>query len=210
MAEFTLIWKNTDLMTSTNSLSETALYRYKSVGGTYINAGFTPANNLNTDVNTVDSPVLDNNRVVEFKISTNCTASGPTDNDNGVQEAMEFNAILPTITKTDSSSNITIDVTNTDINKARFTLRKSIDNSIVSQVIVDKIGTSITLNKTGLDYNTNYYWQTELYSVLNNVEIKSSDMDYVGKPFSPYPFTTNNPPVCDPVTSLTVTSIEII
>jgi hypothetical protein len=90
-------------------------------------------------------------------------------------------------------------------------LRKALDNSIVgTPTIINKTGSSISFSSSFLDSNTNYYWQIELYSIVNNIEVVSSNSDYVGSSFSPYPFKTDPPAICDPVTSLTVSSIEVV
>ncbi len=209
MSQFTLDWDNTALLATGNTIGQRAVYRYKSVGGAFISTGFTPDNDLADSVDSVDSPVLDDNKVIEFKIQTLCEVSGPTDNDNGIQEVIDFAEIIPEIGKDDSSSEIEINVTNLDITKARFTLRKASDNSLVTSTVVNKSVNTIALTKTGLTFLTNYYWQIELYAIVNTIEVISSYLEYIGTPFSPYPFTTDAPPVCDPVTAMDVTSVEI-
>lgn len=209
MSQFTLIWNNSALLVSSNALTQTAEYRYRLVGGAYISTGFSPTNPLAKAATTTDSPTLDDNKVIQFKIQTDCTTGGPSDNDNGLQEVINFIEIIPTITKTDTTANITIDATGTDITKARLTLRKASDNSIVDQIIVNKVSNNIIRPITGLSYSTNYYWQVEFYANVNSIEVLSSAPSYNGVVFSPYPFTTNAPAVCDPVTSVTVTSVEV-
>lgn len=206
MSQFTLRWDNTDVNASTNSINQKLQYRYKSVGGLFIDSTI-----IDKTVNTVDSPILNDNKIIEFKVQCLCTANGPTDNDNGIIENIGFVCINPTITKTDIQSTITLDVTGLDITKARFTLKKSSDNSLIGlPVIVDKVGTTIATTQTGLVTATNYYWQIELYANINNTEVKSSDLGFLEIPCSPYPFITNNPPTCSPVTAITVASIEIV
>lgn len=210
MSQFTLNWNAGDLVGNTNCISQSALYRYRLVGGSFISTGFSPANPLATTAITVDSPTLNENQVIQFEIQVGCTLSGPSYNDNGIQEVIEFAEIVPTITETDNSSTITIDATNTDITKAKFTLRKSSDNSIVgTPTVITKSGSSISYTQSSLNYSTNYYWQVETYATVNSIEVVSSDPVYVGSPFSPYPFTTSAPAVCNPTTSLTVSSIEM-
>lgn len=208
--QFTLIWDNSAVLASSNATGQRALYRYKTVGGAFISIGFTPTNDLAKSVSTVDSPVLDDNKVIQFETASLCTSGGPTPNDNGIQEVIEFAAITPVITKDDVSSTITLITTGLDITKAKFTLRKSSDNTIVgTPVVVNVVSSSAATISTGLVYSTNYYWQVELYAIVNSVEVISSNFSYIGSAFSPYPFTTNAPAVCNPVTSVTVTSIEI-
>lgn len=211
MAQFTLIWNNASLLANANDISQQALYRYKQIGGNYISTGFTPANDLAKTVSTVDSPILNDNKVIQFKTTALCTSGGPVDNDNGIQEAIEFSEVIPTIAHTDNSSSISLDVTGLDITKARLTLRKSSDNTIVgAAIIANNINNTIQASQNGLVYSTNYYWQVELYATVNNIEVKSSDIDYRGSLFSPYPFMTNAPAVCNPATAVTVSSIEIV
>lgn len=209
MSQFTLLWDNTKLLLNSNNINQRALYRYRLVGGAFISTGFSPSNDLATSVNTVDSGVLDNNKVVQFKITELCTASGPTDNDNGIQEGIEFEAITPTLTQTETTGTIVVPLASTDITKVRITLRKSSDNTIVSVNVVNNLANAATYVQTGLVGSTAFYWQIELFATVNNVEMVSSSTLYYGTIYSPYPFTTNAPSVCDPVTSVVVSSIEI-
>jgi hypothetical protein len=203
MAQFTLSWNNADVVASSNVINSRALYRYKTVGGVFVNTGFTPSNDLSKTVITVDSPVLDDNKIVEFKVQSICTVNGPTDNDNGIKELIGFLCIVPTITKTETTGTIVISTVGLDITKVKFTLRKASDDTIVgTPTTVNVVASSASDTKTGLVGATNYYWQTELYATVSNVEVKSQIC-------SPYPFTTDTPPVCDPLTNFTITSIEI-
>lgn len=211
MSQFTLEWITDDIVNNTNCLTQTAMYRYRLVGGAYISAGFNPSNPLAKSVSTTDSPILDNNKVIQFRIETECAASGPSYNDDGVEENIEFAEIIPTVSKTENTATASLDVTGTDITKAKFTLRKASDNSIVGiPTIVNRVNDAISFSQSSLSSNTNYYWQIELYATVNNVELVSSNSDYIGTAFSPYPFSTDAPAVCNPVTSLTVTSIEVV
>jgi hypothetical protein len=208
--QFTLSWSNTALEASSNSLNQRALYRYRTVGGAFISTGFTPANDMATSVNSATSPSLDDNKVVQFEVETICTINGPAINDNGIQEVIGFACITPTITETDTTSGVSINVTGLDIIQARFTLRKSTDNTIVGSPIVASVsGTTISTSVTGLTASTNYYWQVELYAIVNGVTVISSSSDYLGAPCSPYTFTTSAPAVCAPVTAAAVSSIEV-
>lgn len=210
MSQFTLNWNNSSLVGSSNSLTQRAVYRFKMIGGVFVSDNFTPPNDLDLLANTVDSPILPNNVIIEFKIQTICTVSGPTDNDNGIQEVIEFAEIIPTIVHSYNDSSIGIDVTGTDITQARFTLRRSSNNTIVgTSIVANVIANSITANIGSLVYSTNYYWEVELYTTINYMVVISSSSNYVGSPYSPYPFTTDTPPLCDPVTAITVTSVEV-
>lgn len=212
MAQFTLNWDNTAVLAHPNSTGQRASYRQKSVGGAWITVGFTPTNDLPKTATTTDSPnSLLTNVVYEFKIESLCTVGGPTINDNGIREAIEFACITPVTGVTETTSTITLDVTGLDITKARFTLRKASDNTIVyGPTTVNRIGDSIMLQAVGLTGSTNYYWQVELYATVNLIEVISSQVNYLGVVCSPYPITTDAPAICDPITSLSVSSIEIL
>jgi len=208
--QFNLLWINTKVQASSNSISQRALYRYKAVGGAFISTGFTPSNDLATSASTTVSPVLDSNKVVQFEVETICTINGPAINDNGIQEAIGFVCLTPTIVKTDTTSSISIDVTGLDITKARFTLRKSSDNTVLGTPIISNVASNTIFGSiTGLVASTNYYWQIELYATVNTLEVISSGTDFLGAPCSPYPFTTNAPAVCPPITAATISSIQI-
>lgn len=211
-AQFTLNWDNTAVLAHPNSTGQRVSYRQKSVGGAWITAGFTPANDLATNVNSADTPnsLLDN-VVYEFKVENLCSEGGPTINDNGVREAIEFACITPDTDQDFESASISINLTGTDITKVRFTLKRASDNTIIAgPTVVNRVANAASFNVTGLVPETNYYWQVELYANVNNIEVISSQVAYLGQPCSPYPFTTDENPVCNPVTSLDVSSVEIV
>jgi len=211
MAQFKLQWDNTNVNANPNAVSQRASYRQKSVGGVFIATGFTPTNDLAKTVSEALTPVISSNVIYEFKVQAICTQNGPTDNDNGIQEGIVFSCIAPSMNKTSDSSSITIDVTGTDIAKARFTLKKSSDNSIViTPTIINRSGNSITQLATGLQSSTSYYWQIELIATVSGVDVYSSDINQLGVSCSPYVFQTDAPPFCNPVASLTATSIETV
>lgn len=210
MAQITYIWDNTDVLANANAINQRCSYRQKSVGGGWLTAGFTPANDMNVNVTTATSPnSLLSNVVYEGKTEAICTVNGPIMNDNGIGEWISFSCIAPIITKTDIAVHAVLDVTGLDITKAKFTLKKSSDNSIIDTQTINKAGTSITYDYTGLSALTNYYIQIELYSTVNTIEIISSSIDYLGSSCSPYAFTTNASAICNPITNLTISSVEI-
>lgn len=181
--QFFLIWD--ELPTSSNALGIIALYRRKSVGGSFISAGFTPSNTMAKTVVSATSPVLLDNVIYEFIVQTTCTDNGPTNNSNGIQESINFTCILPVIVHTSTQVTATIDVTNTDITKAKFTLKKVSDNSIVSPAtVITRMGNSIVATAIGLTAATAYYWQINLYSIINGIET-------IGATCSPYNITTS-------------------
>ena len=211
MAQFTLSWNNTAVNANPNATAQTALYRGKTAGGAFSSMGFTPSNNMAKSVNSALSPVVSNNIVYEFKVQSVCSVNGPTDNDNGLQEAMQFECILPTLTKSETTATATISVTGLDITRALFTLRRASDNVLISGATqVDRIGNSIAHTVTGLTGNVGYYWQIELIALVKGVQSISSDVVNLGAPCGPYAVTTDAPAVCNPITAITVSSIEIV
>jgi len=209
MAQFDLTWDSDNVASNPNATGQTVSYRYKG-DTTWITTGFTPPNPLGLAVGAVVSPILTDNRVIEFKVEALCTINGPTGNDNGIQEEINFVCIAVTTSGiTHLQATATVSLLNTSITKVRFTLKKSSDNSvIVVPTIVVRTGDSAAITKTGLIPLTNYYWQIELYANVQAVEVKSSDTGYLGVACSPYPFTTSPDPVCDPLTAGSVSSIE--
>jgi hypothetical protein len=210
MAQFKLIWNNSVVAVNPNAISQRAYYRQKTIGGVFISTGFTPANDLPKTASTANTPVLLNNIVYEFKVQSICTENGPTDNDNGIVEKIGFSCIVPILSKTSTTTNITFDVSTTDITKARLTLRRSSDNSIIYQQIINNSGGLIETMVTGLTPSTGYYWQAELYATVGGEEKISSSVDNLGSTCGPYIIVTDAPSVCDPVISITVNSVEIV
>lgn len=210
MAQFTLEWDNTEVASNDNATGQRASYRHR--GDTdWETADFDPANDLSVDADTTDSPnTLDDNKVYEFKVDTLCTINGPTINDNGIQEDINFACIEPVLEQTDETGTITIDVAGLDINKAKITLRKASDNSVVAATeTISAMADEITKTVTGLLPDTNYYWQVALGAIINNVQIWSNSSVYIGASCSPYAFATDEALICDPVTSVVVTLVEI-
>ena len=209
MAQFTLQWNNSAALANSNAISQRVSYRQKSVGGSFITTGFSPSNDLAVSVTTANTPTLSDNVVYEFIVQTICTTGGPTNNDNGIVEAIQFGCINPSISKTDTASTINLDVTGTNITKARFTLRKTSDNSVVSgPTVVLVSGNAASTTATGLTASTSYYWQIELYAIVGGVEVISSSGSYIGSPCGPYSFNNDAPPQCPAPTNLTVSAIS--
>lgn len=196
MAQFLLQWDNADVIGSGNSLNQRASVRRKTPVGAWVTAGFSPANDLATSVISATTPVLLDNVIYQFKIENICTAGGPTLNDNGIREAIQFGCIAPVLVNTDSSSTATVDLTNLDITRIRFILRRLSDNAIISSTNVTKVGNSAVSSVTGLAPSTDYYWTLELYSIIEGVEVISSDSEYIGNVCGNYGFTTSAPLAC--------------
>lgn len=183
--QFFLEWESDELVASTNALTLTALYRQKSVGGVFISVGFTPANPITKTIEAALSPVLLDNIIYEFKTEIQCTLNGPTNNSNGIKESINFACILPVLSHSDTQTSIIVDVTGLDITKAKFTLKKvSDDSNAVSPIIVNRLVNSISATATGLTPATAYYWQINLYSTINGVEV-------IGTTCTPYNVTTS-------------------
>jgi hypothetical protein len=209
MAQFSLSWDNSAVLTNTNSISQRCSYKLRT-SDTWLTTGFSPTNDMAKTVITANSTSgLGNNVVYQFKVENICTSGGPTINDNGIQEGINFSCISPTLTETSTTGTLVLDTTGTDITAARVTLKLALDNSIiVAPTIISVSSNSITANATGLTASTNYYWQVELYAIVNNITVISSDTTQMGSICSPYPFTTGAPPVCNPVTAGTISSIQ--
>lgn len=198
MAQFILSWDNTDAIANDNNLSQTASYRQKSVGGSWITAGFTPTNNIDKDVASALSPVLSPNLVYQFKIDCNCTQNGPSANDNGIREQIGFACIEPVIENTQTTSSINTDLTDTDITKVRYTLRKSSDNTIVyGPITVVRTGNEAPAVATSLVEGTEYYWQIVYFAIVNGVEVNSSASAYLNAVCGPHITITESAPVAD-------------
>src|SRR5437764_654585 len=110
MAQFTLTWDNTDELASTNSTGQRLSYRKRATAGAWSVDGFTPNNDLATNVITAISKILDDNTVWQFKIDTLCTTNGPVSNDNGYVDQIGFAEIVPTLAHTHDTATITLDV----------------------------------------------------------------------------------------------------
>lgn len=212
MAQFRLNWNNIILISNPNVIGQRASYRQKSLGGSFITTGFTPANDLSTTIDTVDSANIAVNKVWEFKIESICTIGGPIINTNGLQEKLKFACITPVITHTANSSNITLNVTGLDITKAQFILKKVSDNSIIyGPVTINRVGNSISAVATGLIGSTAYYWETVLFATVSGIEIDSVSASTpigIGTACISTNFTTEAS-ICLPVTGVDVSSINI-
>lgn len=192
MAQFTLNWFAAPVMVNPNATGQRAVYRQKSIGGAFLSTGFTPANDLPKTQQSVTSPVLANNIIWEFKVQALCTDGGPTDNDNGIIEALKFFCIVPTVVFGAEDSTISINKTGLDITKARFVCKLQSNNAIVFGPVTSvPVGNGISATATGLDPNEDYYWEYELYSTVNGVEIISSASGQLNASCGPYNFTTD-------------------
>ena len=209
MAQFTLNWDNTELLANANVTAQRASYRRKSVGGAYITTGFSPTNNLAKSAITTNSPVLTDNVIYEFILESLCISNGPTPNDNGVREMIGFGCIVPSMVLGDTTAIVTLDATGTDITKARFTLFL-LGNPVKGPIVIIRSIDSIVYNIGGLVQNTSYYLQVELYSTINNIEVISSTVGFIASPCGDYLVHTTVTPVCNPTTSLTVSSTETL
>jgi hypothetical protein len=208
MAQFQLNWFNAAVLVNANALVQRASYRQKSVGGSFITAGFTPANDLPKTAVTTTSPVLAENVIWEFNTECICTVSGPTINDNGLIEKLKFQCLTPILSNEETTAQAVLNITGLDITKARFTLHLDADDTVAyGPVIVNAVGNSITANATGLDPETEYYWEIELYATVGGVEIISSAVGQLGASCISATFETDAD-ICEPCTAITATVIE--
>ena len=209
MIQFTLNWFNGAVIANPNSINQVALYRQKSVGGAWLSTGFTPANNLPITAVTTTSPLVSENKIWEFKVQNICTVGGPIDNNNGIIEQLHFQCITPVLSFTQTTATAVLNVLGLDITKARFTLHKVSDDSVVfGPTIVLPVGNSITCLATGLTGSTGYYWEIDLYSTVNGAEIHSFNTDQLNSPCVSIDFITDAS-ICSPITDLDATSIDI-
>lgn len=200
MIQFDLNWYSAAVLVSPIATGQRPSYRQKSVGGAWISTGFIPSGVLPKYVQTVKSPMLAENKVWEFKIDCLC-GEVATPNDNGNQEALVFACIEPTVTKTTNSSTAVLGVSGLDITKATFTLHKTSDGAIVyGPITVNKSGTGISATATGLEGNTQYYWETQLHATVNGQEIVSGSCNSQN-------FSTELAS-CEPITNITATATE--
>lgn len=197
MPVYTLNWDNTVVLSSPNVIAQRAGYRRKDVGGAWITTGFTPTNDLLKTAITALSPNLLANVVYEFRVQAICTTGGPTTNSNGIVEQIIFVCLTPATSQADVSASISLNVTGLNITKAKFTLRKTSDNSIVygPATIVAAFNT-IQTTATGLVASTSYYWQVELIAVVNGIEVLSSAVNYLNAVCGPYTVVTTAPAAC--------------
>jgi hypothetical protein len=210
MAHFNITWFNTAVIINPNAAGQRVSHRQKSLGGSFVTTGYTPANDLPKTASASQSPVLADNVVWEFKVEAICTEGGPTINDNGLQEGLKFACLEPVISNIDTdSATIALNVLNTDIASATFILHKAADNVVVAgPTTIARVGNSITWNVTGLDPETEYYVETVLYAIVNGSQIASNDPGQLNASCISENFTTL-PDTCAPITDLDVTSIDI-
>ena len=208
MPQFVLNWFAAPVMVNPNATGQRAVYRQKSVGGSFISTGFTPANDLSIVAQTTTSPNLSANKIWEFKIQALCTSGGPTDNNNGIIEALKFACLTPTLSSTTSTATIQLNVASLDITKAVFSLHLVSDNTVVyGPVTATPSGTVIQTQATGIDDDTDYYWTYTLKSTVNGVEISSTDSTQLNQECQSVQFSTP-PDVCLPVTATTAVAAE--
>lgn len=210
MAQFNLSWFNTAVIINPNATGQRVSHRRKSIGGAYSTTGYTPANDLPKTASAVQSPVLANNQVWEFKVEAICTEGGPTANDNGNQEGLKFSCLEPVITNiTINSATVALNVNNTDITAATFVIHDASDDSTVfGPTTVARVGNSITLNVTGLTPETEYYVETILYAIVNGAQIASNDANQLNDSCISEENFETIPDVCLPCTDLDASVIE--
>lgn len=204
---YMLSWDNTEIVANTNTVSQIAYYREKIISGEFSTIGFIPSNPLDGATNLVISPDLPNaNSIYEFKLEVTCAQNGPIMNENGLLEGIRFSCLAaPTITFGETAAQAMYDLSGggNSITKIRFVLRKDSDNSIIKDETVTPVAGIFTSSITGLDTGTAYYYQTEYFSELNGVEVRSGSADQLNALCGDYDFITETP-VCNPVTNIVI------
>ncbi len=178
MGTLTLNWDNTAVNASANATGQRALKRIAAIGGAFNTSDFSPANTLAKTATTTVATVL-NNRVYDFKVEALCTEGGPTENTNGIKQGIVFACIPPIINAGPTNIEVTIDLTSTDITKARIVLKLASDDSVIDTQIVSRSVNTVYYNFTGLSPD-GYYIEIELYANVDGVEVISSDESYLG------------------------------
>jgi len=208
MAQFNLTWFNTAVIINPNATGQRVSHRQKSVGGSFVTTGYTPANDLPKTASASQSPSLADNKVWEFKVEALCAVGGPIINDNGLQEGLKFACLVPTLSKTTTTAGIILNVAGLDITQATFILHKASDDSVVSgPTTIARVGTAISHSVTGLTPDTEYYWEFIQYAIVNGSEIASSDAGQLGSSCTSDDFQTDED-VCLPCTAITAVATE--
>lgn len=208
MAQFNLSWFNTAVIINPNATGQRVSHRQKSVGGAFSTTGYTPANDLPKTASASQSPVLADNIVWEFKVEALCTVGGPTINSNGLVEGLKFACITPNIQKTTNSATITLNVAGLDITQATFITHLTADDSVVAgPTTVARVGTAIQHTVTGLDPDTEYYFEIILYAIVNGSEIASNDVNQLNASCFSDDFQTDED-TCEPCTAITAVATE--
>ena len=216
MAQFKFDWNNDSVEASSNSTGQVASYRVKaSPAGAWLTDGFTPANTLPKTASTTTTKTLVNNTVYQFKVDNICTSGGPIANDNGIQEGIEFACLDPDVDEFTFSS-ATFRLTGLPqgtggIAKAKIWLKLASNNTVVAgtPITVNAVAGVIETTVNGLDDNTNYYWEYEIYATVKGVSVKSSDANYIGQVCGAYPILTAAEPVCNIPSGLVVTALSV-
>lgn len=203
-------WNNAAILASINTTGQRASKRIKAIGGAYDATGFTPANDMAKAIDAAQVTVL-SNRVYEVIVEALCISGGPTPNDNGPIEAIDFACILPSFDPTHNAIDVVLDLTDTDISKIRVKLRKQLDNTLVGTFTASRVSNAATATFTGLTASTAYWVEIEFYAVVNGVEVISSDAFYLGSVcgtnITAYQVATTAPPACPAPTDLEVVYI---
>lgn len=206
--QYILKWFAAPVMVNPNATGQQASWKART-SGTWSTAGFTPANPLLKTTEQVQTLTLYENIVWQFKVEALCTEGGPTINDNGIQEAIEFICMVPNLTfdKFDATINFNM-VAFPDISTMIVTLKLAADDStVVGPITVPRAGNTFEYQATGLDAETEYYWEWTWQATVNGVVVSSGHADYLGAPCESIVFETL-PDVCLPVDGVTAEAEE--
>jgi hypothetical protein len=178
MASLNLSWDNSTISGNPNAINQRISWRRTSTGGAFLTTGITPANDLNTSVNSAVHTTAAFNRVYQYKVQAICTIGGPVDNLNGLKEGIVFNCISPTFITDLTEATATINTFGTDLTKARFTLKLTSSGATIATATENVSGSTISHQFTGLTAYTSYYVLIELYATVDGADALSSNVAY--------------------------------
>lgn len=200
-SQFTFNWTP-----APDAVSQLAKWRVKNVDIGWHIEFVTPANPLGPSIDEAVLYTDDNdfrikeNTIYQFQVDSFCTESTElpfNSNTNGIVEKI---SLLDRFDEnygigSQSITNITTTSAKLSLNfnghpfltKIRIRTKKVSDSTLVSdntydvlQYISPSVTNGIqTFTVSGLTANTNYYWELEFYSVVNGVEVKSTDIGQI-------------------------------
>jgi len=200
MATLYLSWDNSAISGNPNVISQRVSWRRKSIGGAYFTTGMSPSNDMSPATNGASHTTVVVNQVFEYKVEAICTEGGPISNLNGNQEGIIFQCnIMPEFTPGANNILVELDVSATDIIKARIKLYKAFDDSLQDNLVVTASAGTISHDFTGLAVGTPYYVTIDYIALVNGVEVSVTDQD--GSPCGnnedgDYAATTTGIPLC--------------
>lgn len=194
MATIHLSWDNGDV-DGVSGLLLRASKRIKTIGGGWDTSDFTPSNDIANTENEAVADVVPN-KVYEFKVESICSGGGITPNLNGIIEQIAFECPEFIFVKTHNTLQVTVNTADTDFTKVRVVLHLQSDDSVVDTKTPVNAGSTAVAFFTGLTPETDYYFTIEMFAMVNNVEVVSSDSAYLNQPCvgEEYAFTSDEAP----------------